>query len=187
MSRLVLEGSWVLLEGADESNQEDIDQLDVARAALAEMGGWFSRPPPATPWGTMLIRTREGGVPIGVIDAMPLPGYPAVFNVSMFVDPEARGTGWAIDAYGVYISHIFDQGVRLVHHEVLEMNRSVRRIMRGALLEPTARLRDHGYAAGRLWDVLVYSYDRGHWDTVLAKFSGRRLGHPSPPPSPPMG
>jgi RimJ/RimL family protein N-acetyltransferase len=172
----MLEGTWVSLEFADGSNQDEIAELDWKRSELAEMGGWFSRPAPIAPWGTMLIRSNATGAAVGVIDAMPLPGYPGAMNVSQFMDMGVARSGWAIDAYGMYITHLFDRGVRLVHHEVLEMNTAVHRMMRGAELEPSARLRQHGYAAGRLWDVFVYSYDREHWQTVLDKFSRRRVG-----------
>jgi RimJ/RimL family protein N-acetyltransferase len=181
MSMPVLEGTWVRLEYAGAENQEEIEELDQKRSQRPEMGGWFSRPAPVAPWATVVIRSKATGVPVGVIDATPLPGYPGVVNVSQFMDMRAARTGWAIDAYGLYITHLFDLGVRLVHHEVLEMNTPVHRMMRGAQLEASARLRDHGYAAGRLWDVLVYSYDHEHWQTVLARFRGRRLGRPHHP------
>jgi RimJ/RimL family protein N-acetyltransferase len=183
MSVPVLVGTWVRLDYAGPDNEAEIEDLDRKRAEVPEMGGWFSRPAPVAPWATVVVRSKTSGAPVGVIDAVPLPGYPGVMNVSQFMDMQAARTGWAIDAYGLYITHLFDLGVRLVHHEVLEMNTPVQRMMRGARLEPSARLRDHGYAAGRLWDVFVYSYDRAHWETVLAKFGGRRLGraHPTQP------
>lgn len=173
MSDGSVEGRWVRLEPVDDSNRDELAELDWKRSQLPAMGGWFVRPDPVTPWATMLIRGKESGQVAGVIEASPLPGYPGVANVSQFMDAEATRILWAMDAYGMYITHLFEQGVRLVHHEVLEINRPVQRLMKGIKLEPTARMRQHGYAAGQLWDVLVYSYGAAHWQTVLAKFPRR--------------
>jgi hypothetical protein len=65
------------------------------------------------------------------------------------------------------VLHLFDNGARLIHHEVLALNRPIQRIFAGMGLEPSARLRSHAYVAGRYWDVLVYSYDRATLDEIL--------------------
>ena len=181
MSDVLGQGKWVTFESVDDTNWEDVHELDILRTSVPEMGGWFVRPEPASTWSTVLIRSRRDGTAVGVLDAMALPGYPGVANVSIFMNRAAAPTTWGMDAYGIYVSYLFSQGVRLIHHEVLEMNRPVHRILRGILLEPTAHLREHGYSAGRWWDVLVYSYDITHWQRALGKFSTRELAHLSLP------
>lgn len=170
------EGVWVYLEPLDPAHRPELDRLDWLRSQLPEMGGWSRRPPPTAPWASTLFRSRATGELLGVIDAIPLPGYPGVVNVSIFTDTAGASPGWAMDAYGLCVAQLFEQGVRLVHHEVLELNRPVQRILRGIGLRPSACFREHAYVAGRMWDVLVFSFDREHWKGVLTRFSQRRVG-----------
>ena len=166
------EGAWVRLEVLRESHVDELADLDWARSQSAALGGLALR----GGGSTVVFRSKESGAAIGVLDAMPLPGYPGVINVSLFTD--VAGAGLAIDAYALFATGLFDGGVRLIHHEVFEFNRPIRRILTGIGLAPTARLREHGFAAGRTWDVLVYSFDHPHWLGVLRKFESRGIGRP---------
>ena len=171
-----LEGQLITLESAHEDNWDLIVDIDAERVENPALGGAFVRPLPTSPLSTMLVRERESGRPLGVLDALPLTGYPGVANVTMVFSGDTRRSVLAINAYGVFVAALFAHGVRIVHHEVLEFNTPVQRLLaRGPLLEPTARLRDHAYAAGRWWDVLVYSFDAEHWRDVVDKFEGHPL------------
>lgn len=156
--------------------------MDWLRSLSPEMGGRFRRQEQSLTAATTLFRARSTGELLGVLEAAFLPGYPDVANVSIFTDTAVAAPGWAMDAYGLHVALLFERGARLVHHEVLELNRPIQRILRGIGVEPSARYREHAYAAGRLWDVIVYSYDRAHWEGVLARFGRRRVGRPLAPP-----
>ena len=171
-----IDGTWVRLEALRESHLDELAELDWGRAASPNMGGLVRRG--GSEAATMVFRSRRTGEALGVLDAVPLTGYPGVCNVSVFTDEAVAGAGLAIDAYGIYVTALFASGVRLIHHEVFEFNRPIRRILSAAGVESSARLREHGYAAGRWWDVLVYSYDEPHWRGVQARFGGGRIGRP---------
>lgn len=144
---------------------EDLLDLDWHRSLHPAMAGWSPRTQ-ANP-GTALIRPASTPDPVGVLDAQPLPGYDDVVNLSIYTDTaQARG-GVALEAYGLYVESLFTQGARLIHHEILALNAPILRVLRGIRLQPTARLREHAYAAGRWWDVLVFSYDETHWRSTL--------------------
>lgn len=166
-------GLWVRLEPVNDDNRDELTELDWKRSQTPEMGGWFVRPDSGPAWGTMLFRSLKTGVALGVLDAAPLPGYADVVNVSIFADTDTSPAGWAMEAYIQFVAHLFEVGVRLVHHEVLEINKPMLRILRGAGIPSTARLRRHGYAAGRWSDVLIYSYDQTGFQSLLGRF-GRR-------------
>ena len=179
----VLTGASCILEEVDAQTWPDVLHLDWLRAQHPVMGGMNTRSAPTGSWALAVFRDKRGSEPVGLLEAHPLPGYPGVVNVSIFTDRAAVSAGPAIDAYGLYVSQLFRQGVRLVHHEVLEFNRPVHRIMRRLEVEPSARLREHAYVAGRWWDVLVYSYDARHWQGVLARYSARTVGRPEEMPA----
>lgn len=183
MSARVLVGTWCSLEEVDDRTWPDVLELDWLRAQHPNMGGVSQRPRPGNAWSLALFRDKDTGLPIGVLEAHPLPGYPGVVNVSIFTDRGSTVAGPAMDAFGMYATELFAQGVRLLHHEVLEFNRPVQRIMRGIGVEPSARLREHAYVAGRWWDVLVYSYGAPQWQRALDKFASRSIGRAESPQS----
>ena len=172
------EGTLVSLELPGPSTLDDLTRLDWLRWQRPEMGGWSRRQPPMAPWATQLFRSNVSGRVVGVLDAFALSGYPGVVNVSIFTDTAVASPGVAIDAYGLFVGMLFDRGIRLVHHEVLEFNRPILRILRGIHVEPSARYREHAYVAGRFWDVLLFSFDRGHLQGVLHQFRHRRVARP---------
>jgi hypothetical protein len=167
-----LEGKLVYLQPATAESIDQLSEFDWARSALAEMGGWFRRPPPIAPWGTMLYYDVRNGRPAGVVDAAILPGYPGVANLSIFCDAEAA-PGLAMHAYALFVELLFQQGFRLIHHEVLEFNQAVLGILKGIAVEPSARYREHAFTAGRLWDVVIYSYDETHFRQAFRRFERR--------------
>lgn len=168
----VIPGTWVTLETIHDGNRDELAELDWKRMQVSEMGGWFARLDPGAGW-TMLFRSLKTGAALGVLDAAPLPGYVGVVNVSIFADTDTSPAGWAMEAYILFVAHLFEVGVRLIHHEVLEINKPMLRILRGAGIPSTARLRQHGYAAGRWCDVLIYSYDQMGFQSLLGRFSRR--------------
>lgn len=165
-------GERVALSPATAADADDLAHLDWQRSQHPAMGGWMSRPVGVAATGTAILRRVDavaGDPPVGAIDAVGLPGYPGVVNVSIYTDTARAPGGLALEGYGLYVDSLFAQGARVVHHEVIALNSPIKRLLRAIRLEPTARLRDHAYAAGRWWDVLVYSYDRARWEDMLAR------------------
>lgn len=154
-------------------------ELDWRRSADPVMGGWINRPVPGP--GTAVLRPADGRDEIvGALDVVELPGYPGVANISIFTDMDRARGGIALEAYALVVDAAFGQGARLIHHEVLSINRPIQRVLRGIGVQPSARLRDHAYVAGRWWDVLVFSYAAAHWGEVLARFPRNPLSAPAP-------
>lgn len=146
--------------------QRELDEIDWFRSLHPAMGGPLVR---LVSTGAHLVREVTSGRLVGVLDAAPVPGYPDVASVSIYSDPARAQAGWALEAYGTFVLSLFEQGIRLVHHEVLEFNRPIQRILRGLGVQPSARLRSHAFVAGRFWDVLVFSYDRAHLDHIVER------------------
>ena len=164
-------GERVSITPLAEADRDELAELDWDRAAHPAMAGWAAHPVGQAAAGTALLRSRREstrGQLVGAIDAMTLPGYDGVANVSIFTDTSRAAGGLALEGYGLYVDDLFRQGARLIHHEVLSLNLPIRRAMRAFRLQPTATYRDHAYAAGRFWDVLVYSYGEDHWRSTLA-------------------
>lgn len=166
-----LEGKTIRLDPAGPDDAIELGDLDWVRSLQPGMGGWFARSSVSP--GTLALRAIHGGPIVGAIEARGLPGYPGVANVSMYTDPALARPGRILEAYALLVDDLFAQGVDLVHHEVLEMNRPIHRILVGIGVRPTARLRQHAFVAGRFWDVLVYAYDQKHWEHVLTKVAPR--------------
>ena len=116
----------------------------------------------------MIVRERRSGDALGVVQNHTLPGDIAVFIV--YLDTQLARAGFGFEAVVLYISHLFDSGARLVTSEVLEFNAPVLRVIKRIGLVPQARLREHAFAAGRFWDVHVYSMDREVWLRIIAPY-----------------
>jgi RimJ/RimL family protein N-acetyltransferase len=116
----------------------------------------------------MLIRDRRSGEAVGVVENHPLPGKIAVFVV--YLDRQRGRAGFGFEVFFLYASHLFDSGARLVTGEVLEFNAETIGILRKVKLAPQARLREHVYAAGRFWDLLVYTIDGEEWVRIVDRF-----------------
>lgn len=174
---LGLSGSWIELEPLSEANAREFDRFYDERGVLPSMGaGGRSRSSATAP--PMLLRSRRDGEGVGVVENHPLPGNVAVFVVHI---ARQRGlAGFGFEAAILYISHLFDSGARLVTAEVLEFNREMNAILKKVGLVPQARLREHIYAGGRFWDVLVYSFDRAEWVRIIAPYR-HRFGGPARP------
>lgn len=146
----------------------DLQMLDWRRSLHPAMGGPVARLA-AGGEGAYLLRERATNEIVGVLDARPLSGYDGVVNLSIFVDTTRARSGLALEAYGRLIVSLFERGARVLHHEVLALNTPVQRMLRGVGVAPSARFRDHAYAAGRFWDVIVFSYDRATAEHVLRR------------------
>ncbi len=168
----------VRLEPATDADLDALEDLDWHRSLHPAMGGWLVRP--AASSRTIIVRAVDGDELIGVIDAAPLPGYDAVTSLSVFTDTARAHGGLALEAYARVVMQLFDGGTRLIHHEVLELNRPIQRLLRGIGVTASARYREHAYAAGRFWDVLVYSYDAAQWNHLLGRVVPRNPVRPAP-------
>ncbi len=162
-----VDGQRVRVRPADPGDLDDLADLDWQRSLHPAMGGWAPRPAGGPSPSTAVLLAPSGEEIVGAVDARDLLGYPGVVNVSMYTDATAALGGLALEGYAHCIQSVFAQGARIIHHEVLALNRPIRRLMRGLRVEPTARYRDHAFVAGRLWDVIAYSYDETHWRSIL--------------------
>jgi len=175
-----IDGQRAHLEPAAAVDPAVLAELDWSRALHPAMAGWVVRPSVPS-LGTVLVRDRRDDAVVGLLDAVEMSGYPGVVNVSIYADGERGHAGTMLEAYGLLVTQLFDGGVRLVHHEVLELNRPIQRILRGIGVAPTARLVEHAYVAGRFWDVLVFAFGPADWDRVRSTVAPR--SPVSPPPS----
>ena len=158
-----LAGVSLSLETYGEEHLADVARLDRVRGGMAVMGGMSKRPAYLHPLDvTLVARSRNGDV-VGVVDARALPGYDRVVNVTMFFDPQRARRGVAMEAYTIAGPFLFGRGVRVIHHEVLDCNTTMRRILERARIPVRATMREHAYVAGRFWDVHVYSLDEEAW------------------------
>jgi RimJ/RimL family protein N-acetyltransferase len=162
-------GTTVSIERATAAHAAELENLDWLRSLHPAMAGPAMRSPIAPLDTAYLVRSATDGTIVSVIDAAEVSGYSGVANVSIYTDTNLARGGWALEAYTLFVAWLFDNGARLVHHEVLELNKPVQRILRFIGVKPSARYRDHAYAAGRHWDVLVYAYDKAHFDHLMAR------------------
>jgi RimJ/RimL family protein N-acetyltransferase len=162
-----LHGTRVLIHPATDADREELEELAWARALHPAMGGWSPADHPGP--GTGVVRPIGEPYAVGAVEVRPLAGYPDVANLSVYVDAQRASGGVALEAYGLVVDALLGGGARLVHQEVLELNRPVRRILRAIGLDATAVFREHAYVAGRFWDVHVFSLDTSMWDRVLAR------------------
>jgi len=154
----------VRLEPRSEDNEAEFKELDASWLAAPVMGGvtFAARTTFAPP---MLVREQRTGNALGIVANQRLPGDVAAFVV--FVDPARGRAGYGAEATALYISHLFDSGARLVTMDVLSFNPVNRQLQRFGLV-PQARMREHVYAAGRYWDVVVYSFSAAEFVRALA-------------------
>ena len=124
----------------------------------------------------MLIRERRGGQAIGIVENHRMAGYPGVAVVTIFVDPDRARAGVAMEAFAIYLRHVFETGARLVHFEVLDSNAGVQRMLRTIGSEASARMREHLYVAGEFHDVLVFALTRDQFARAQARFSSMLPG-----------
>ena len=117
---------------------------------------------------SMVIRERRAGTAVGVVVSHRLPADIAAFII--YVDPEHGRAGYGIEATALYISHLFDSGARLVTADVLSFNKAVIGILTRIGINPQARLREHAFAAGQFWDVLVFSFTAEEWIRAVARY-----------------
>jgi hypothetical protein len=112
----VLLGGWVNLEPVTSAHGEEIAGLELVRRRSPNLGGATAsslrRPGFGVP---MLIRERRGGQAIGIVENHRMTGYPGVAVVTIFVDPDRARAGVAMEAFAIYVQHVFDSGARLVH------------------------------------------------------------------------
>jgi RimJ/RimL family protein N-acetyltransferase len=175
---LGLEGSWIALEPPGEANAEALAELDrKARLHPAMGGGIRSGTNAFAP--EMLIRERREGAIVGVVLNHRMPADIAAYFI--YLDPDKGRAGYGIEATALYVSHLFDCGARLVTADVLSFNRAVIGILGKAGIKPQARLREHAYAAGRFWDVLVFSFGVDEWIGALARYRPMLPGGDRPP------
>lgn len=171
---LGLKGSWIELVDPSQ-DAEALEQLRVLERQERLMpamgaGGRSGLGPYAPP---MVVRSLRDQAAIGVVENHALPGGVAAYVI--YLDPRSR-VGFGLEATALYVSLLFDAGVRLVTADVFEFNTAVIRMLRSAHLEPHARLREHAYAAGRFWDVLVFYLDLDGWKRFLKRHERRLPG-----------
>ena len=167
-----LRGSWIELVPVAGPEVARLDEFDDERRLNPAMGGG-GRSSSYELAPAMLIKDLRTGETVGVVENHPLPGRVTVYVI--YLNEKGR-PGFGLEATGLYLSHLFDQGARLVSMEVLSFNTAVTGMMRTARWPVQARLREQIYAAGRFWDLLVYSIDRDTWVRYLEHHKRRMPG-----------
>jgi RimJ/RimL family protein N-acetyltransferase len=172
---VVAVGKTISIERAAAGTHAELVSLDWLRSLHPAMAG------PAMRSGSFdnsfVVRALANGSVVGVIDVGEVAGYERIANMSVYIDTDRAKGGLALEAYILVVPWLFDHGARMIHHEVLELNGPIVRVMRAIGVSPSARYREHAYSAGRFWDVLVYAYDRSQFEQVLAKVVPRAGEH----------
>jgi hypothetical protein len=166
-----LSGTWVALEVVSPENQGEVSTLDVIRQRTPNLGGAAGRRSELKSFApAMVIRSRASGEALGLIENGEMIGYPGVAVVLIFVDQDRARPGFALEAFALYLAHVFASGARLVHVEVLAFNEAVLRMLRRIGVSEQARLRDQIYSGGRYWDVVVFAFDAIQFNSVLDRY-----------------
>lgn len=170
---LGLSGSWIVLEPSHSGNASEFDDVIRRRALSASMGAGGGTASEVAP--PMLIRDLRTGQAVGTVDNHSQPG--AICVVEIYMDLDRRRAGSGMEAITLYVSHLFDEGARLVTAEVLAFNSPMIHLLHTLKFEPQARLREHVFVAGRFWDLVVYSWDQAEWvDKVVNRYRDRLPG-----------
>jgi RimJ/RimL family protein N-acetyltransferase len=116
----------------------------------------------------MLVVERHSSRAVGLVTNHELPGRVAVFVI--WIDAELGRRGYGFEAMCLYMSHLFDQGARLVTAEVLDFNHVVNEIILKLGFKPQARLREHAYVAGAYRDVVIWSCGPEGWSGAMDRY-----------------
>lgn len=109
---------------------------------------------------------------MGVISNSELSDAPGVAEVSFFADPRLSAPGWSVEAYLLYLRHLFDHGAAKLQITVYEFDEVGLRLLGKLRFRPHAILRQHAYVAGYLRDVYVFGSTRdSHFRTVDAQLA----------------
>jgi RimJ/RimL family protein N-acetyltransferase len=119
----------------------------------------------------MVIRANATGEAFGLVENGEMVGYPGVAVVLIFVDSAKARPGVAMEAFAMYVQHVFASGARLVHFEVVAFNEPVLRMLRRIGVNEQARLRDQMYTGGRFWDVQVFAFDAEQFKGIVSRYA----------------
>jgi len=165
-------GTWVTLEAITDANRGEAAALYRIRQRTPNLGGAAGRVNGLKSFGpAMLIRANRGGEALGLVENGEMMGYSGVAVVLIFVDQERARPGVAMEAFAMYVSHVFESGARLVHVEVLAFNEPVLRMLRRIGVNEQARLRDQMYTGGRYWDVVVFAFDAVQFKEIWSRYA----------------
>jgi hypothetical protein len=154
----------VTLEPISAGGWPEVLRLDQLRQWDPNLGGAPSLRNVSTTFGPpMLVRDNRSAIAVGMLENSEMSGYPGVAVVLIFLDKATARPGLAVEAWALYIAHVFACGARLVHHEVFEFNRPVHRMFAKLGLREQVRMRDQVFIAGRFWDVIVYAFDQAEF------------------------
>ena len=152
-------GHGIVLQAVDERSVGDLVALDGLRERVPQMGGAMAAGRGGPAFAPPMLARNAAGEVIGLMEDHRLPGYEGVASVTIFIDRDRVPAGQGMFVYGLYVEWLFTQGVRLVHHEVLEFNRLALGLLRRGIAPETAVMPEHAYVAGRWWDVHVFAFD----------------------------
>jgi RimJ/RimL family protein N-acetyltransferase len=164
-------GHWVTLEPLSPSHAAELQELETRRQMIPAMGGPFHNPSVDSRYlPSMAVRDNTSGRLIGLLETGEMMGYPGVAVVLIYVEPSLARPGVAMEACGIYMPMVFDNGAAILHVEVLSFNRDMIRIFEKRRQYPQVRLRRHIYVAGEFWDLLMYGFDRKQFEDLYGKF-----------------
>ena len=164
-------GHWITLEPVTAGHAAELLELEGRRQMVPAMGGSHqslgenSRFLPA-----MAVRENESGRLVGLLETGEMLGYQGVAVILIYVDPLLVRPGVAMEACGIYMAMVFENGAAILHVEVLSFNRDIIRIFERRHQHPQVRLRKHSYVGGHFWDLLMYGFDRDQWEQFMGKF-----------------
>lgn len=170
------------LQAVTPASWPEVQGLDQTRQWSPNLGGAPPQRDGSSSFGpAMLIRENRTAMAVGILENSEMAGYPGVAVVLIWVDSSLARAGLALEAFAMYVENVFASGARLVHLEVLEFNRPVHRMMARIGVREQARMREHVYAAGRFWDVLVYAFDHQQFKQMSSRYAHNLPGGGKPP------
>lgn len=157
----VLAGRRVTLEPIAAGARAEVDALDRRRGALPRTGHPFLRGLPQSSFAPPLaIRSNRGGTVVGTVGNWVVDAQRSVAELTLFVDPGLSRPGDALEAYLLYVEHLFARGARRLQLTVHGFDGPGLRILARLGVHGEARLHEHVYALGFFWDVVVFAFAR---------------------------
>jgi RimJ/RimL family protein N-acetyltransferase len=161
------------------------DYEALYRIALDERVGYRWRHRGTTPspeafvrglWERVLVqfvieRVEDAAV-LGLVSAYDV--HPAGFAyLAVLTRADAVGTGWAWEAVSLLVGYVFaNWPLRRLYAEALEFNYATFASGAGTYFEELGRLREHEFALGRYWDMVILGLDRERWTSLASRLQG---------------
>jgi hypothetical protein len=123
-----------------------------------------------------IVERLADGEPCGHVCSYQTDELGGSTKIAMVADGERRLRHWPMEGAYLFFDHLFAAfPLRKLYFEVPEFNRRTLGSFLDRYTEEEGRLRDHAFAQGRYWDLVVAAMWRHHWEALQASPVGRAL------------